>query len=385
MPNNLIDQFEKEITQKQNDFFKSLKALLVLTQSDVAPDKIRMELTDVNQKASAFFDKFQQSLNLYSLEEYEANDNIQDSKVDESINVAHTIKKYWETLNNLKEKHKITIPKPSKRAYSTLQRFIKTFEPEIAEKLKAEYTKLNLPTHGFDSPIIHKGMTDKQQVKYGIIAGTIFLLILLAIAIFIECPTQFQDGLFSTVLALAAASYAATIPGFLKVNMNDKIVASGALAVFVVVFFWKPAQITDFKTCANDIEGTVYYGGNPVDGVTVNLVKQNQTETTNQNGNFKLGVDFSSIDDYLALRLTKEEVQMDTTISIAKASLNGSLDLKIPQKCVTCIQKDTTANTTTNRQEMCSADNKYINDFIAKYKQGSAEELVAECKVLVKN
>ncbi|NNF34005.1 MAG: hypothetical protein HKN68_07845, partial [Saprospiraceae bacterium] len=245
MPNNLIDQFEKEITAKQNDFFDSLKALLLLTKTEASADEIRLKLTDVNHKASAFFDKFQQSLNLYSLEDYDANDNIQDSKIDESINIAHTIKKYWETLNNLKGKHQITIPKPSKRAYSTLQRFIKTFEPEIAEKLKAEYNILKLPTHGFDSPIIHKGMTDKQQVKYGIIAGTVFLLILIGIAIMIECPTQFQDGLFSTVLALAAASYAATIPGFLKVNMNDKIVASGALAVFVVVFFWKPAQLTD--------------------------------------------------------------------------------------------------------------------------------------------
>lgn len=386
MPSNLIDQFEKEITAKQNEFFNALKTLLTLTKSDASPDEIRQKLTDVNHKASAFFDKFQQSLNLYSLEDYDANDNIQDSKIDESINIAYTIKKYWETLKNLKDKHQITIPKPSKRAYSTLQRFIKTYEPEIADELKAEYNKLSLPTHGFDSPINYKGMTDKKLVKYGIIVGTIFLVILLGLAVLIECPTQAQNRIFTTVLALAAASYAATIPGFLKVDLDKKIVAGGALAVFVMVFLLKPAELTDFKTCTNDIEGTVYYGGNPVDGVIVNLIKQNQTETTNQNGNFKLGVDFASIDDQLAIRLTKNDLQMDTTMNVAKTALGSSLDLKVPQRCATCIQKDTTANTSTNRKVQCSAGSKYISDYIEGYSRAATEQkLVAECTVDVKN
>lgn len=67
--------------------------------------------------------------------------------------------------------------------------------------------------------------------------------IMLIIAIFLEHPTPFQYTTFRTVLSLAAAGFAAFIPGFLSVEINKIIRAGGALSAFAVVYFFVPAAI----------------------------------------------------------------------------------------------------------------------------------------------
>src|SRR5207249_652829 len=48
---------------------------------------------------------------------------------------------------------------------------------------------------------------------------------------------------FRIVLALAAGGVGAVIPGILNVNIPKVLTAGGALAVFVVVYFYSPAQL----------------------------------------------------------------------------------------------------------------------------------------------
>ncbi|MGD0207680.1 MAG: hypothetical protein ABSC89_08770 [Verrucomicrobiota bacterium] len=87
----------------------------------------------------------------------------------------------------------------------------------------------------------------KIQVILAFIFGCVFICALLVLAIFIPNPTSFQYQTFRIVIALAAAGVAAMIPGFLKLEINataDVIIrAGGALAVFVVVYFFNPAQV----------------------------------------------------------------------------------------------------------------------------------------------
>lgn len=73
--------------------------------------------------------------------------------------------------------------------------------------------------------------------------GVVFVSILLILAISFSNPTPFQYLVFKTVLSLAAAGIAAMIPGFLQVNIATWLRAGGALAVFVVVYFYNPAQL----------------------------------------------------------------------------------------------------------------------------------------------
>jgi hypothetical protein len=73
--------------------------------------------------------------------------------------------------------------------------------------------------------------------------GCIFVIALLALAIVYPTPTTFQYNIFRVVLALAAAGAISMTPGFLDVTISTFIRAGGALAVFVIVYFYNPASL----------------------------------------------------------------------------------------------------------------------------------------------
>jgi hypothetical protein len=75
------------------------------------------------------------------------------------------------------------------------------------------------------------------------IFGVSFVISLLAIAVFFPYPAPFQYTVFRIVLALAAAGVAALIPGFIEVSYRTAVRAGGALAVFVIVYFFSPAAL----------------------------------------------------------------------------------------------------------------------------------------------
>jgi hypothetical protein len=83
----------------------------------------------------------------------------------------------------------------------------------------------------------------KTQITLAFIFGVVFISLILAIAVFIPQPSIFQYQVFRIVLAMAAGGVGAVIPGVLNVNIPRVLTAGGALAVFVVVYFYSPAQL----------------------------------------------------------------------------------------------------------------------------------------------
>lgn len=85
------------------------------------------------------------------------------------------------------------------------------------------------------------------QIITAFIFGVVFIAAMLLLALKFPKPTPFQYNIFRTVFALAAAGVAAMIPGFLNLELNSSvgllIRAGGALAVFVIVFFFNPKQL----------------------------------------------------------------------------------------------------------------------------------------------
>jgi hypothetical protein len=86
-------------------------------------------------------------------------------------------------------------------------------------------------------------MPKRTQQILAFLFGVVFIIVLLVIAIAFPKPTSFQYTVFRVVLALAAAGAATMIPGFLQVTISDWLRAGGALAVFVIVFFYNPAML----------------------------------------------------------------------------------------------------------------------------------------------
>lgn len=78
-----------------------------------------------------------------------------------------------------------------------------------------------------------------------------FILLLLLLAIRIKEPTPHQETLFRTILSLSAAGIAATIPGLIEFSSKlyeTVIRASGAIAVFALVYLVNPASTRDRKS-----------------------------------------------------------------------------------------------------------------------------------------
>jgi hypothetical protein len=84
----------------------------------------------------------------------------------------------------------------------------------------------------------------KPALLIGIsILGSVFLTILLVVALAVPNPPPLALKVLQTILGLAAAGVAAIIPGFLDVKFAGFISAGGALGIFAIVFFCKPADV----------------------------------------------------------------------------------------------------------------------------------------------
>lgn len=84
-----------------------------------------------------------------------------------------------------------------------------------------------------------------------LIVGSISLLLLLGIILFVPCPTSPQYIIFRIVLALGAAGVASVLPGFFKFG-NTLITAGGALAVFALVYLIDPVKSVATDECGNN-------------------------------------------------------------------------------------------------------------------------------------
>lgn len=89
--------------------------------------------------------------------------------------------------------------------------------------------------------------TATAQLIVAFVFGLTFVIVLLILSTKFPLPTPFQYNVFRTVLSLAGAGVAAMIPGFINIELHSTvgllIRAGGALAVFVIIFFFNPAQL----------------------------------------------------------------------------------------------------------------------------------------------
>ena len=86
-------------------------------------------------------------------------------------------------------------------------------------------------------------MAKSTERLIALACGVIFVAAILTLAVFIPTPSPFQYQVFRIVLALAAAGFVSMTPGFLQVTISTWMRAGGALAVFVIVYFYNPATL----------------------------------------------------------------------------------------------------------------------------------------------
>ncbi len=141
-----------------------------------------------------------------------------------------------------------SIIKPNDNAYANMQRMTKEYlQKKQWESLEQVFIANTLPVTGFN----YQGANDmtttpKWQLIAGLIIGTIFAIVILILAVLIPSPTPSQMFIFRGVFAIALAAIAAIIPGLLDVQSRFNkfsIRATGAIAVFVIVWFMNPPAL----------------------------------------------------------------------------------------------------------------------------------------------
>jgi Protein of unknown function (DUF4019) len=99
---------------------------------------------------------------------------------------------------------------------------------------------------------------DGSDVIWASTFGVVFLATVLAIALFVKRPTPLLVTVVKIVLALAGSGVAATVPGFLELSLQQShllmLRAGGAIAVFVILFFFVPAGLVGHTEDADDRE-----------------------------------------------------------------------------------------------------------------------------------
>lgn len=98
----------------------------------------------------------------------------------------------------------------------------------------------------------------------GVIFGLAFVTALLALSVFIPDPTPSQYVTFKTILALAAAGIGGVLAGTIHVEGTFQkltVRAGGAIALFVLVFFFSPAPPVQQSTQKIEPKQIIEEGG----------------------------------------------------------------------------------------------------------------------------
>lgn len=97
-------------------------------------------------------------------------------------------------------------------------------------------------------------MKKSQERLVAVILGAVFVAAILIIAIFIKTPTEFQYFVFRSILSISAAGFVAFTPGFIDVTIPKVARAGGALAVFLIVYFYSPAVLPPEPSVSMSLE-----------------------------------------------------------------------------------------------------------------------------------
>lgn len=163
-------------------------------------------------------------------------------------NMLDTIPRFYERLQDEAVRLELEPIVPSPNAYSAMQNAVLIYNPEQVKELKENFERLQLPVRGFTHPAKMNTMYTSKEKAAMLTIIFVFVAALLGIGVFKTEWTPQGFVIVRAILAVFAAALAAiAIPGFLEVKLKVKrsvyIRATGAIAVFVVVFLINSPQL----------------------------------------------------------------------------------------------------------------------------------------------
>lgn len=149
-----------------------------------------------------------------------------------------------------------THAQPASSALSNMQRMVLEYLPaDQAATLKLHFVSKQLPIQGFNMPAKQdKRKIPKWQLITSVSIGCVALIASVTIALAVPNPTTYQIFILRGLFAIALASIASIIPGFLNLETGARnnaayfgIYAGGAIAIFVLIWLFNPPEIDSEK------------------------------------------------------------------------------------------------------------------------------------------
>ncbi len=145
-----------------------------------------------------------------------------------------------------------SLMKPDKHAMAGMQRMVKEYlDKETSDTLFDTFITAGLPTQGFTVPA-HEDVKKipAWQLITCMTLGVVLVLFSAGVSIFVPYPSPYQTYIFRGIFSLGLSAAIAGVPGFidLKIKINGwgsygKIVAGGAVAIFVLAWMFNPPEI----------------------------------------------------------------------------------------------------------------------------------------------
>lgn len=135
--------------------------------------------------------------------------------------------------------------RPSVTAFANMQRLCKrALHKKLVNELRVEFESSKLPIYGFQF---------KEKVRVGIDQQTVltsmfmvvFLIVLIALSIFISHPSPFQEWVYRILASLVAGCAGVVLIGIFEFKAGNVIRFSGGFVFFLVVLFLNPKPISE--------------------------------------------------------------------------------------------------------------------------------------------
>jgi hypothetical protein len=254
-PQEQFDALESAIPELKKAYREKMYAFLSLPQSGIKVEAVRHALLEWHQTAVDYFNAFERSISLAALVGADKDPTWYTERAETAANLLGVIVMHFKAVGEKAED--LSIPReqfrPSIGAFASMQRLVRRHNAGVAREIRTQFASSGLPTHGFDTDETNKPEANPgySPALWEKIVGVGAAVLVLMTALYVVLRNErFSDPnqvvVLRIVISFSVATLGAVIPGFLHVGFSRKglaLRAGGALALFIVTFFFTPAVL----------------------------------------------------------------------------------------------------------------------------------------------
>lgn len=232
-----------KIEQQKQLYLHSVTSLNSSIDANDPPKAQIQHVQELHQQATAFFNVVDAAISKSELLGAHRSEHWAHDLAATAVNTLDNIPQLYERIWAESDRLGLKRPLPSPNSFYAMQSSVTVYNSDQLAQLRQRFEAAGLPIRGFTHPAqMNTRYANWEKIFMGGTAVA-FLLIMLAIGIWVREYNNVSILIFRTVLALVAAAFGAVfIPGLLNVK-TAFVRASGAAALFAIVFFFNPPAL----------------------------------------------------------------------------------------------------------------------------------------------